>query len=122
MKLTPILVNAVDVPHGKGTKSIIQDLKAPIRANIRPVEDSYHVIALPQVFNWSTLSVAPTGSATIYFTISSPEAVRSGTAVWHEWGHGTIIAPAWHEWENPWMALRVDCDAPTLVEIATKVS
>lgn len=118
--MTPIIFNSEPTPNGVGTRAIMQDMKSPIRGTVTPVPDSYHVFVLPQVFAWCTLSVAPQGSATIYFTISSPESVRSGSAVWHKWDQDAVTAPAWHSWEHPWMALRVDCDAPTRIEIAAK--
>jgi len=118
--MTPIVHGAMELPQGVGTKAKLQDLKGPIRAVIHPEDDSYHVFALPWTFAWNTISIAPEGTATIYFTISSPESIRSDTAIWHEWGQGTISEPSWHEWENPWLAMRVDCDATTIVEIAGK--
>lgn len=114
--MIPILVP--ETPKGAN----LHDLKSPQRYTITPVDGSYHVIGLPMRFAWSTISVLASagGACTVSFTISSPEAINAGQAIWHEWDQGEVIGAAWHEWENPWLAVRIDCTTPTRVEIATK--
>jgi len=108
--------------YGKGKQVRIMDFLKPIRKMVIPESGVRQVILLPHTFAWITVSLAPTngGTATLYRTISSSDRILADTAIWHEWDHGAITAPAYYDYENPWMAFSVECDQPTLFELVPK--
>lgn len=116
------ILGAAPPSNGVGTQAIPQDFRAPIRYKVKPEDGVDQIILLPHSFQWCTVSVAPSAgsTATLYRTVSSPERIRQGKAIWHKWDHGEINAPAYYDWENPWVAFKIECSGPTLVEIVAK--
>lgn len=111
-----------DFPGGDLRK--IMDFVAPIRKSYIPEPNVRQVIVPPMKFAWYTVSLAPIGtgggSVNLYHTISDPDAIMRDEAIWHEWTHGAITSPAYHFYENPWLAFSVVGDRRALLEILTK--
>lgn len=128
---TVILNPAAKTQHETPTTDIkIDNFLGAVRGIVSETEpNTLYVLAAPKSFAWCSLVVqALGGSAELFLTLSSSEAISAGTAVWVPWTSDltvdNVIASGTARlftWEWPLVAIGIKSATPFRYEHAHKI-